>query len=60
MPKYQVIVKWMEIHEIEVEAESEEEAYDIAVDESTNEPACDCSLYDVEVNEIYEEEEEEE
>ena len=59
MPKYQVIVKWMETHEIEVEADSEEEAYDMAVEESTEEIACDCSLYDVEVNEIDEEEEEE-
>ena len=56
MTKYQVIVKWMEIHEIEVEAESEEEAYDMAVKASTDEVACDSCLYDVNVIELDDEE----
>ena len=52
MTKYQVTVKWMETYEIEVEAESEQEAYDMAVDESTNQSANDCCLYDVNVIEL--------
>ena len=57
MKKYKVEVKWMEYHEIEVEAESEQEAYDMAVAESTEISACDCSLYDVNVIELEEDEE---
>lgn len=57
MPKYQVIVKWMEIHEIEVEAESEEEAENLAIQYSTEESACDSNLYDVNVIELEDEEE---
>ena len=52
MKKYKVEVKWMEYHEIEVEAESEEEAYDMAVEASTGEFACDSCLYDVNVIEL--------
>lgn len=50
--KYQVIVKWMEIHEIEVEAESEEEAENLGIQYSTEESACDSNLYDVNVIEL--------
>ena len=50
--KYQVIVKWMEIHEIEVEAESEEEAENLGIQHSTEESACDSSLYEVNVIKI--------
>ena len=57
MTRYKVEVKWMEYHEIEVEAESEEEAYDMAVEASTEEVACDSSLYDVNVIELEEDEE---
>lgn len=56
MTRYQVIVKWMEIHEIEIEAESEEEAYDMAVEASTDEVACDSCLYDVNVIELEDDE----
>ena len=55
MKKYKVEVKWMEYHEIEVEAENEEEAYDVAVAASTEESACDSCLYDVNVIELGEE-----
>ena len=54
--KYKVEIKWMEYYEIEVEAESEQEAYDIAIQESTEVSACDCSLYDVNVIELEDEE----
>lgn len=56
MTRYQVIVKWMEIHEIEVEAESEEEAENLGIQYSTEESACDSCLYDVNVIELEDEE----
>ena len=56
MKKYKVEVQWMEYYEVEVEAESEQEAYDMAVEASTEISACDCSLYDVNLIELEEEE----
>ena len=52
MKKYKVEVKWMEYHEIEVEADSEEEAENLGIQYSTEESACDSSLYEVNVIEL--------
>ena len=56
MKKYKVEVKWLEYHEIEVEAESEEEAENLGIQYSTEESACDSSLYEVNVIELEDEE----
>lgn len=60
--KYKVTVKWVEEYEIEVEADSEQEAYDMAVDQSSDGSsyACDCYLHDVDVQEIEDDGENEE
>lgn len=52
MKKYKVEVKWMEYHEIEVEAESGEEAEKLGIQYSTEESASDSSLYEVNVIEL--------
>lgn len=51
--KYNVIVKWCEEYELEIEADTEEEAYDKAIDMSSDGSsyASDCYLLDVQVME---------
>ena len=53
MPKYNVIVKWCEEYELEIEAENEEQAYNKAIEESSGGSICasDCYLLDVQVDE---------
>ena len=53
MPKYNVIVKWCEEYELEIEAENEEQAYDKAIEESSDGSsyASDCYLLDVQIDE---------
>lgn len=55
--KYKVIVKWCEEYELEIEADSEEEAYDKAIEKSSDgsSHASDCCLLSAQVMEADEE-----
>ena len=62
MGKYNVIVKWCEEYELEIEADTEEEAYNKAIDMSSDGSsyASDCYLLDVQVEESDEDDDEDE
>ena len=49
--KYNVIVKFCEEYELEIEADDEDEAYNKAIDECESAYATDCYLLDVQIEE---------